>query len=305
MCPGKPGHAAHLQTISFESLVNQEKFTMNAPTDLVALKSRQQTAWASGDYAVIGTTLQIVGEQLAEACDLHWDERVLDVAAGNGNATLAAARRGCKVTSTDYVAPLLERGAERAHAEHLEVSFQTADAEALPFADASFDAVLSTFGVMFAPDQAKAASELARVCRPGGRIGLANWTPEGFIGQLFKTLGRHLPPPPDLQPPSRWGVENHLRSFFGEHAAAIAVTPRHFNFRYRSAAHFIEIFRTWYGPVHKAFAALPADKAAALESDMTELLNRLNRAGADSLLVPSEYLEVVITRSGAHHERFS
>ena len=278
---------------------------MNAPLDLAALKARQQTAWASGDYAMIGTTLQIVGEQLAEACDLRWDERVLDVAAGNGNATLAAARRGCKVTSTDYVAALLERGAERARAEHLEVNFQTADAEALPFADASFDAVLSTFGVMFAPDQAKAASELARVCRPGGRIGLANWTPEGFIGQLFKTLGRHLPPPADLQPPSRWGVENHLRSFFGEHAAAIAATPRHFNFRYRSVAHFIEIFRSWYGPVHKAFAALPADKAAALESDMTELLNRLNRAGADSLVVPSEYLEVVITRSGARHERFS
>jgi len=268
---------------------------MNAPTDLVALKGRQHTAWASGDYAVIGTTLQIVGEQLAEACDLRWDERVLDVAAGNGNATLAAARRGCKVTSTDYVAPLLERGAERTRAERLEVSFQVADAEALPFDDASFDAVLSTFGVMFAPDQPKAASELARVCRPGGRIGLANWTPEGFIGQLFKTLGRHLPPP-DVQPPSRWGVESHLRSLFGENAAGIAITPRHFNFRYRSAAHFIEVFRTWYGPVHKAFAALPADKATALESDMTDLLNSMNRAGANSLVVPSEYLEVVVTR---------
>jgi ubiquinone/menaquinone biosynthesis C-methylase UbiE len=269
---------------------------MNAPTDLVALKDRQHTAWASGDYAVIGTTLQIVGEQLAEACDLRWDERVLDVAAGNGNATLAAARRGCQVTSTDYVAPLLERAAERARAERLQVNFQVADVEALPFDSASFDAVLSTFGVMFAPNQSKAASELARVCRPGGRIGLANWTPEGFIGQLFKTLGRHLPPPPDVQPPSRWGVESHLRSLFGEHAAAITVTPKHFNFRYRSAAHFIEVFRTWYGPVLKAFAALPADSASALEADMTELLNRLNRAGAASLVVPSEYLEVVITR---------
>ena len=172
---------------------------MNAPTDLVALKNRQQTAWASGDYAVIGTTLQIVGELLAEACDLRWDEQVLDVAAGNGNATLAAARRGAVVTSTDYVASLLERGAERARAERLEVSFQTADVEALPFADASFDGVLSTFGVMFAPDHAKSAAEMARVCRPGGRIGLANWTPESFIGQLFKTLCRHLPPPPGVQ----------------------------------------------------------------------------------------------------------
>ena len=269
---------------------------VNTPTDLKALKTRQQTAWASGDYAVIGTTLQIVGEQLAEACDLRWDERVLDVAAGNGNATLAAARRGCKVTSTDYVTTLLDRGAERARAEHLEVVFQTADAEALPFDDASFDAVLSTFGVMFAPNQSKAASELARVCRPGGRIGLANWTPEGFIGQLFKVLGRHLPPPPDVLPPSRWGVRDHLQSMFGDSAGTIDVTARMFNFRYRSAAHFIEVFRTWYGPVHKAFAGLPADGAQALERDLTELLNRLNRAGAGALVIPSEYLEVVVTR---------
>ena len=269
---------------------------MNAATDLNALKTRQQAAWASGDYAVIGTTLQLVGEQLAEACDLGWDENVLDVAAGNGNATLAAARRGCKVVSTDYVASLLDRGAERARAEHLDVVFQTADAEALPFADASFDAVLSTFGVMFTPDHAKAASELARVCRSGGRIGLANWTPEGFIGQLFKTLGRHLPPPQGVQPPSLWGVEAHLRAIFGDTAASITVTPRLFNFRYRSAAHFIEVFRTWYGPVHKAFAALPEDKAAALELDMTSLLNGLNRAGSRALVVPSEYVEVVITR---------
>ncbi len=269
---------------------------MNAPTDLNALKTRQQTAWASGDYAVIGTTLQLVGEQLAEACDLRWDERVLDVAAGNGNATLAAARRGAQVTSTDYVASLLDRGAERARAERLEVTFQAADAEALPFADASFDAVLSTFGVMFAPDHAKSASEMARVCRPGGRIGLANWTPEGFIGQVFKTLGRHLPPPAGVQPPSLWGVQAHLQSLFGDRAAKIAVTPRVFNFRYRSAAHFIEVFRTWYGPMHKAFAALPAAGAQALEADLAELINRLNRAGAGSLVVPSDYVEVVITR---------
>jgi SAM-dependent methyltransferase len=269
---------------------------MNAPIDFSALKTRQQTAWASGDYAVIGTTLQLVGELLAEACDLRCDERVLDVAAGNGNVTLAAARRGCTVTSTDYVAALLDRGAERARAERLEVTFEVADAEALPYDDASFDAVLSTFGVMFAPDQAKAASELARVCRPGGRIGLANWTPEGFIGQLFKTLGRQLPPPAGLQPPSLWGVEAHLHTLFGERAAGIAVTRRLFNFRYRSAAHFIDVFRTWYGPVNKAFAALPADKALVLEHDLTDLLNGMNRAGAASLVVPSEYLEIVVTR---------
>jgi SAM-dependent methyltransferase len=265
-------------------------------TDLQALKGRQMAAWASGDYAVVGTTLQIVGEQLAESCDLRCDEQVLDVAAGNGNATLAAARRGCRVVSTDYVGALLERGAQRARAEHLDVHFQTADAEALPFDDRSFDAVLSTFGVMFTPDHAQAARELARVCRPGGRIGLANWTPEGFIGQMFKVLGRHVPPPAGVQPPSLWGTEAHLKELFGERAATIDTVRRQFNFRYRSAAHFIEVFRTWYGPVHKAFAALPPEGAAALEHDLGELMQRLNRAGATSLVIPSDYLEIVVTR---------
>jgi ubiquinone/menaquinone biosynthesis C-methylase UbiE len=269
---------------------------MDVGTDFTALKNRQQAAWASGDYAVIGTTLQIVGESLAEACDLRWDEQVLDVAAGNGNASLAAARRGCKVTSTDYVAALLERGAERARAEGLRTDFRTADAEALPFADATFDIVLSTFGVMFTPDQAKSAAEMIRVCRPGGRIGLANWTPEGFIGQLFRVLGRHVTPPPGVKPPSLWGVESHLESLFGESSSSMQARPRMFNFRYRSAAHFVDVFRTWYGPVHKAFAALPAESAAALERDLTDLLNRMNRAGQGSLVVPSEYLEVIITR---------
>jgi ubiquinone/menaquinone biosynthesis C-methylase UbiE len=269
---------------------------MNAPTDLNALKTRQQAAWSSGDYALIGTTLQLVGESLAEACDLRWDERVLDVAAGNGNATLAAARRGANVTSTDYVAGLLDRGAERARAERLDVQFQIADVEALPFADASFDAVLSTFGVMFAPDHAKSATEMARVCRPGGRIGLANWTPEGFIGKMFKVLGRYIPPPAGVQPPALWGTEAHLQSLFGNRAATIEINKRVFNFRYRSAAHFIEVFRTWYGPVLKAFAALPPEKATQLESDLHELLNGLNRAGPDSLVVPGEYLEIVIQR---------
>lgn len=269
---------------------------MNATIDLPGLKNRQRAAWASGDYAVIGTTLQLVGEQLAEACDLRWDERVLDVAAGNGNATLAAARRGCKVTSTDYVSTLLDRGAERAAAERLSVEFRVADAEELPFETASFDVVLSTFGVMFSPDHATAAAELARVCRPGGRIGLANWTPEGFVGEMFRTLGRHLPPPEGVPSPSQWGVVTHLRGLFGDHAAAIDVTPRLFNFRYRSAAHFIDVFRTWYGPMHKAFTTLPVERTVVLERDLTELLERFNLGGTGSLVVPSEYLEVVITR---------
>jgi SAM-dependent methyltransferase len=275
--------------------VNAVTATANTPVDLSALKSRQMSAWASGDYAVIGTTLQLVGESLAEACDVRWDERVLDVAAGNGNATLAAARRGGHVTSTDYVASLLERGAERARAEHLDVTFKVADAEALPFGNETFDVVVSTFGVMFSPDHAQAASELARVCRRGGRIGLANWTPEGFIGELFKTLGRRLPPPAGVQPPSLWGVEGHLQSLFRGQSASIAATRRIFNFRYRSPAHFIDVFRTWYGPVHKAFLALSEAEATGLENDLTQLLSRLNRGGPASLVVPSEYLEVVIT----------
>ncbi|NBA96700.1 class I SAM-dependent methyltransferase [Pseudomonas sp. R5(2019)] len=269
---------------------------MTDTIDLAAIKSRQMATWASGDYAVVGTTLQLVGELLAEACDLRCDESVLDVAAGNGNATLAAARRGCKVTSTDYVAALLERGQERARAERLNVTFEVADAEALPYADGQFDAVLSTFGVMFAPDQAKAASELLRVCRPGGRIGLANWTPEGFIGQMFKTLGTHMPPPPGLKPPSRWGDEAQLEQWFNKDVAQLEVTRRHFNFRYRSAAHFVDVFRQWYGPVHKAFATLSAEAGAALEKDLIALLEAHNRAGAASLVVPSEYLEVIVTR---------
>ncbi|MFK0088575.1 class I SAM-dependent methyltransferase [Pseudomonas sp. NPDC090755] len=269
---------------------------MSTPLDLNALKARQQAAWASGDYAVIGTTLQLVGERLAEACDLRWDEKVLDVAAGNGNVTLAAARRGCQVTSTDYVPELLKRGEERAKAEHLNVVFQTADVEALPFADGAFDVVVSTFGVMFAPDHAQSARELGRVCRPGGRIGLANWTPQGFIGQMFKTLGRHVPPPAGALPPSRWGDEEQLQQLFADTLGSMKVSRQHFNFRYRSAAHFIEVFRTWYGPVHKAFAALDSEAASALERDLTQLLNDSNVAGPSSLVVPSEYLEVVISR---------
>ena len=264
--------------------------------DMDALKQRQQAAWSSGNYAVVGTTLQIVGERLAEAVDLRWDERVLDVAAGNGNATLAAARRGGQVVSTDYVPALLDLGQARAQAEQLQVAFAEADAEALPFADASFDVVLSTFGVMFTPDHARAAGELARVCRPGGRIGLANWTPEGFIGQMFKVLGRHIAPPAGVQPPSLWGTAAHVQSLFGDTAGAIGVTARMFNFRYRSAAHMIDVFRTWYGPVQKAFQALPADKAAELEQDLHALMERMDRGNGNGLVIPSEYLEIVVVR---------
>src|SRR5262249_27657691 len=226
--------------------------------DLKAVKAKQRTAWSSGDYAVIGTTLQIVGEQLAEAMDLRAGQTVLDVAAGNGNATLAAARRCGGATSTDYVEPLLARGRKRAEAEGLQVKFQIADAEDLPFADASFDAVVSTFGGMFSPDQDRTAAEMARVCRSGGRIGLANWTPESFVGQMFKAIGKYLPPPAGVKSPAVWGVRSWVNATFAPAAFKIGAEPRNFVFRYRSAQHFLDVFRAYYGPVLKAFEALDA-----------------------------------------------
>jgi len=266
------------------------------PIDLGALKTKQQAAWSSGDYAVVGTTLQIVGETLCEALDLRSGQKVLDVAAGNGNATLAAARRWCDVVSTDYVAELLERGRERAAAERLNVAFRPADAEALPFDDGSFDAVVSTFGVMFVADHERAAGELARVTRRGGKIGMANWTPEGFIGQVFKTLGKHIAPPAGAKSPALWGTQAWLGELFGKSGTVHAV-QRYFTFRYRSPEHFIEVFRTWYGPVLKAFGALDAKGQAALHEDLVALIGRFNRSGDSTMVVPSEYLEIVVTRS--------
>ncbi|EJN11702.1 methylase involved in ubiquinone/menaquinone biosynthesis [Bradyrhizobium sp. YR681] len=267
-----------------------------AQPDLAAVKQRQHGAWSSGDYAVVGTTLQIVGEQLCEALDLRAGSKVLDVAAGNGNATLAAARRWCDVTSTDYVPALLKRGQERAAADHLTVEFREADAEALPFADASYDVVVSTFGVMFTPDQDKAASELARVCKSGGKIGLANWTPQGFIGQLFKTIGRHLPPPAGVKSPALWGTPARLEEMFGSQASEIVAEPRMFVFRYRSPDHWLDVFKTFYGPTLKAFAALDESGQAALKRDLLALLGEFNHADDGTIVVHSEYLEAVITR---------
>ena len=264
--------------------------------DLAAVKSRQQIAWSTGNYAVVGTTLQIVGENLCEALDLRSGSRVLDVAAGNGNATLAAARRFADVTSTDYVPSLLDAGRARAQAEGHAIRFQEADAENLPFADASFDAVLSTFGVMFTPDQDKAAAELARVCRPGGRIGLANWTPESFIGQLFKTIGKYVPPAPGVRSPALWGTKARLQELFGRTAKEIRAESRHFTFRYRSPENWIEVFRTYYGPVNKAYAALDAGRQAELTRDILALIERDNRSGDGTMVLPAEYLEVVVER---------
>jgi ubiquinone/menaquinone biosynthesis C-methylase UbiE len=264
--------------------------------ELETIKQRQRAAWSSGDYGIIGTTLQIVGESLCEAVDLRSGSTVLDVAAGNGNSSLAAARRWCDVTSSDYVPALLEIGRRRAEAERLEIRFQEADAEALPFADGAFDVVLSSFGVMFAPNHARSASEMLRVCRSNGRIGLANWTPGGFIGNLFKVVGRHVPPPAVLTPPTRWGVEEHLEHLFRESASDIRITPKHYTFRYRSPEHWIDVFRTWYGPVHKAFAALPEEGQRQLDQDLHDLIKSFNTSGDSTMVVPSEYLEVVVVK---------
>ena len=265
------------------------------PVDFAAVKARQQAAWGSGDYARIGTTLQIVGETLCEAVDLRGGERVLDVAAGNGNASLAAARRFADVVSTDYVPALLEQARRRAEAERLPIRFEVADVENLPFTTGHFDVVLSTFGVMFTPDQEQAASELVRVCRPGGRIGLANWTPDGFIGRLFKLIGGYVPPAPGLRSPALWGARTRLAELFGD-AGDIAATGRDFTFRYKSPAHWVEIFRGYYGPVLKTFAALEPQAQAALEADLLALLGEFNTAKDGTLVMPSAYLEVVVTK---------
>lgn len=264
--------------------------------DFAAIKQRQQATWASGDYSVIGTTLQIVAESLAEAADVRAGTDVLDVAAGNGNATLAAARRFASVTSTDYVPALLDKGRQRALAEGQQVQFQVADAEQLPFDDGSFDVVLSTFGAMFCPDHVRCADEMLRVLRQGGRIGLASWTPQGFIGRLFKTISAHVPPPAGLISPVLWGTEPHIVELFGSRAVELRSERRMFNFRYRSAAHWLQVFRDYYGPTLKAFAALDARGQQALEGDIKMLLDELNTAGQASLVVPSEYLEVIITK---------
>jgi ubiquinone/menaquinone biosynthesis C-methylase UbiE len=269
---------------------------ITATSDLAALKIRQRAAWSSGNYAVVGTTLQIVGEELCEALDLRAGSKVLDVAAGNGMVSLAAARRWCDVTSTDYVPALLESGQARASAEGLTIDFMEADAENLRFGNAAFDVVVSTFGVMFTPNQFQAAAELLRVCKSGGKIGLANWTPEGFIGQLFKILGKYLPPPAGAKSPALWGTRARLDEMFGSDASSIKAEPRMFNFRYRSPEHFLDVFKTFYGPVLKAFAALDTAAQENLRNDLHALIVRMNRAGDGTMIVPSEYLEVVITK---------
>jgi SAM-dependent methyltransferase len=262
--------------------------------DLVAVKARQQAMWASGNFAVIGTTLQIVGEALCEAIDLEAGSRVLDVACGNGNAALAAARRFCDVTGLDYVPALLEGAAARARAELLPLDLVEGDCEHLPFADGHFDAAVSTFGIMFAPNQEQAAREIVRVVKPGGAIGLANWTPEGFVGQLLKTVGKHVPPPPGVASPIYWGSEARLRELFPG-VRSLRIERKTFAFRYQSTDHFIDIFRRFYGPTYKAFGALDPEGQARLAGDIAAMSAAFNRSKG-AFVAPAEYLEVVIER---------
>jgi SAM-dependent methyltransferase len=266
--------------------------------DIATIKERQQAAWASGDYAAVGARFPLTAELLCEAADLRAGERVLDVACGSGNAALAAARRFCQVTGIDYVPSLLVRARQRAEAEGLQATFQEADAEDLPFPDGSFDAVLSTCGAMFAPDQQQTARELLRVCRPGGRIAMVNWTPDGYVGALFRAIGRHLPAPPGIRPPVEWGTEARLRELFGP-LVTISAPRRSFRWRFQSAEHQAEFFATCYGPAHKALATLNADSAAQLRREMAKTVEEFDVSDDETLVLRMDYLEAVIRTPSA------
>ena len=272
--------------------------TLEAPKtpDLAAVKQRQQQAWASGDYHAVAARIVVVAELLVDAADLHAGWRVLDVATGSGNAAIAAARLGCTAVGVDYVPSLLERAGARAAAEGLSIELVEGDAEALPFADASFDAVTSVFGSMFAPNHERAAAELIRVSRPGGTVALASWTPDGFLGDFFRTMAAHVPPPAGVRSPMLWGTESHLRGLFGDHIASLESVERTFTFRFPSADEFVSFFRTWYGPTLKAFESLDAHRREALERDLVELAQRHNRLTGDAIAIPATYLETVALR---------
>ncbi|CAE6936523.1 class I SAM-dependent methyltransferase [Vibrio sp. B1FLJ16] len=282
---------------TIDSNANQATVNLSNTVNYDTIKEKQRATWGSGDYGQIGVTLQITGEQLCEAMDVKAGQSVLDIAAGNGNVTLAAARRFCNVVSTDYVEALLVKSKQRAQAEGLDVSFQFADAESLPFSENSFDNVVSTFGVMFTPNQAQSAAELIRVCKPNGKIGLVNWTPEGFVGQLFKLIGSYIAPPAGVKSPALWGTRDFIDQQFKSQASEITYRLREFNFRYHSPQHFIDLFRSYYGPVHKAFAALGETQAADLERGIHALIARFNRDQTGGMVVPSEYLEIVIQKA--------
>jgi SAM-dependent methyltransferase len=270
--------------------------TSTTTVDLTAVKNAQRTAWQTGDYPRVGNTLQIIAERLVEAADVRAGQRVLDVACGQGNAAIAAARRFAEATGTDYAPNLLEQGRERAVAEHLPVTFVEGDAEQLPFPAESFDLVLSTVGVMFAPDHQRAADELVRVTAPGGRIALASWTPTGMIGHLFRTVGTWAPPPAGLRPPALWGTEEHLAELFGDRVRWTALTLREFDFRYRSPEHYAEWFVEFYGPITRLNGTLSDDDRPRFADDLAAVARSFNRADDGTVVAPAQYLEAVGVR---------
>jgi ubiquinone/menaquinone biosynthesis C-methylase UbiE len=271
---------------------------MSDSVDLQAVRDIQQKTWSEGDFAMVAGIVMMVADELAEALDIVPDERILDVACGSGNGALAAARRAWGNTvGADFVPSLLERGRERAAAERLEIDFVEADATDLPFGDGEFDVVMSIFGAMFAADQEKAAAELLRTCKPGGRIGMANWVPDGGVGKMFMTTAKHAPPPPGVQSPLLWGTEERLRELFGDAVSDLRVERRASRQTFRSADHFLEFFRTYFGPVKVAFERVGSEGEAALEADLRHYLAEYNKAGDRALVLEPEYLQVVATRA--------
>ena len=271
---------------------------MNDSVDLGAIRDVQQKTWSEGDFGMVAGLVMMVAEELAEALDLVPDERVLDVACGSGNGALAAARRTWGgAVGADFVPALLERGRERAATERLDVEFVEADATDLPFGDGEFDAVISIFGAMFAADQEKAAAELLRACKPGGRIGMANWVPDSGVGQMFMTVAKHAPPPPGVQPPLLWGTEERLRELFGDGISDLRVERRKSRQTFRSADHWLDFFRTYFGPTKVAVERVGPEGEAALEADLRVFLEESNVAGDRALVIEPEYLQVVATRA--------
>lgn len=271
---------------------------MSDAVDLRAVGQMQQKTWSEGDFAMVANLVMMPSEQLAESLRIIPGERILDVACGSGNAALAAARRSWgNVVGVDFVPALLERGRERAAAERLDVEFVEGDAADLPFGEGEFDVVTSIYGAMFAPDQEKAAAELLRVCKPGGRIGMGNWTPDGGVGGMFMTVAKHAPPPPGLDSPLLWGTEERLRELFGDGIADLCVERRISRQPFRSADHYLDFFRTYFGPVKVAFERVGSDGEKALESDLRDYLEGANTAGDKALVLEAEYLEVIATRA--------
>ncbi|HYJ18009.1 MAG TPA: class I SAM-dependent methyltransferase [Burkholderiales bacterium] len=264
--------------------------------DFSAVKAQQQKTWSTGDFAVIGWNTVYPGELICEAVGLRAGQKVLDVATGSGNAALSAARRGCEATGIDYVPALIGRARERAAAERLPARFEVGDCEDIPFPDGSFDAVLSVYGSIFAPDAEKAAQELVRVCKPGGKIGMSNWTPAGFWGQTFGLVGKYLPPPPGVRPPAEWGTEKRLKELFGASTASMKITERSALFRYQDSQHWIRVFSTYFGPIMRALATLQEPRRAEFLKELDDILNRFNKSGDDTLVVSADYLEVVAVK---------